>query len=201
MASKIEIANLALTFLSANTITAFEDDSDEARLIRLHYPHAKDATLEAQEWSFARKRFKPAKNAESPLFGYANAFTIPSDIVRVIACDRIDRPPGNFTPGDTTYQPEQVDWQVEDNNILSDQDVLYVRGITNQREEGTFSPLFVHALAAKLAVLLALPLTQSNQILQNMAALYDTFITEAKSRDALQGRSKRIRQKSMLRAR
>ena len=202
MATKVEIVNIALGLLSANLISSFTgDDSDEAELARLHYDAARDATLEAQEWTFARKRFIPQKNATPPLFGYGNAFDIPSEILRVVSCDRIDRSPGNFTPGDVIYQPEQVDWIVENRQILTNEEQLYARGIQRVTEEGKFSPLFVHAFAAKLAVLMALPLTQSATIATNMSGLYGAFIKEAKTRDGMQGRSRRIRQKSLLQSR
>ncbi len=201
MSTKIEIINIALALLSANLITSVEDDNDEARLSKLHYEPARDATLEAQEWTFARKRFLPARNAVDPIFGYGKAYDIPSEILRVVSCDRIDRPPGNFTPGDRTYQPEQVDWIVEDRQILTNEDKIYGRGIQRVESEGKFSPLFVHAFAAKLAVLMALPLTQSNTIATNMTGLYTAFIKEAKTRDGMQGRSKRIRNRALVQAR
>lgn len=201
MATKIEIINLALSMLSANLLSSTGDDSDEARLANLHYDPARDATLEAQEWSFAIKRFQPAKTDEAPLYGYGNAFTVPSEILRVVACDRVTNPPSGLMQDISVYQPEQIDWVMEKRLILTDEDVVYARGIERITAEGQFSPLFVHAFAAKLAVLMAYTLTQSNQIMQNAAALYEQFIAEAKSRDGLQGRSRRIRQKQLLRSR
>jgi len=201
MATKIEIVNIALSLLSANTITSLGDDSDEARLATVHYGPALDATLESQEFSFARKRFIPALNATAPLFGWGRAFDIPSEILRVVSCDRINLPPGNFTPGDVSYQPESVDYIIENRQILTNEGKIYARGIERVTQEGKFSPLFVHALAAKLAMLMAIPLTQSNQVATNMAGIYTVFMKEAKTRDGIQSPSKRIRQRSLLQAR
>lgn len=196
MTTKTEIINLALSMLSANTITAPTDDSEEAKLANLHYEPARDATLESHDWTFARIRFQPSLDATPPLFGYANQFTIPTEVLRVTSCDRVDQSPGNYRVGDTVYQPEQVDWQREGTKILTNEDVLYCRGTRKVTDEASFSALFVHALAAKLAVLMALPLTQSNTIAQNMAGMFEVFIRDAVPRDAQQGRSKRIRNRS-----
>lgn len=201
MSTQIEIVNIALAMISANLITGIDDDSDEARLARLHYGPARDATLEAQEWTFAMTRFMPAKNAEAPLFGYSAAFDLPTEILRVVACERIGEIPANMVDIDFVSQPDQIDWILENRQILCDVDVVHARGIQRVESEGVFSPLFVHAFAAKLGLLMCYPLTQSSGIATTVGQMYAGFLLEAKSRDAIQGRSRRIRNKSLLRAR
>ncbi len=199
MTTQVEIVNIALGILGANQITSLSDDSDEAKLATLHYKTALESTLEVNEWSFSIKRFKPAQDTEKPLFGWEFAYTVPSDIIRVLTCDRID----NINAVDLSYvsEFEQIDWIIEDRKILANVDVIYARGIRRVTEEGKFPPLFVHALSSKLAMLMALPLTQSNQIFQQAAGLYAAFSSESKAMDSVQGRSRRIRNKSYLRRR
>ena len=67
--------------------------------------------------------------------------------------------------------------------------------------EGDFSPAFVQAFAARIAMMVSIPLTASQQLFQNAGGLYAGFIKEAKTRDGMQGRSKRIRNRSLLRSR
>lgn len=173
-------------------ITGFEDDSNEARLITLNYDAAKRATLEAHVWTFAVERFIPAKVSTNPAWGYPSRFLIPGNILRVLSVG-----PNN----EIWWQYEQDQWEVEGPYILTDVDVIYCRGIANIEEEGLFSGLFEHALSAKLAVLVALPLTKSRSIMETMAKLYAAMINDAKTRDGLQGRSRRIRHRSMRNAR
>ncbi len=81
MTERVDIANLALTLLGEEPITSLEDDLKRAKVLKLHYAPARDATLEAFEWSFARKRFKPAKLLDVPLWGYDYAFEIPARLL------------------------------------------------------------------------------------------------------------------------
>jgi hypothetical protein len=200
MATKTEIANIALSWVGANLVTDVDaDDSTEAATIRVHYDAALKATLEAQEWSFAIRRFEATLDPTPPLFGYANAFTIPADIVRVLTCDRTAGP--GVLLGNPFFEPEQIDWDFEDGRILSNESIVFARGITSNVGEGEFSGLFVQAFAAKLAAFVALPLTQSNQIFASMGGMYTGMMKEAKTRDGMQGRSKRIRQRAFLRVR
>lgn len=199
MATKTEIANIALALIGANLVTNVEvDDSDEARAVRVQYEPALLATLEAQEWSFAIRRFQPAEAGTPPLYGWGRAFTVPPEIIRVLTVERNNRA---YLIDEAGLQPEQVNWDFEDGQILCNEQVIFARGITDDVNEGDFSPTFVQAFAARIALMVALPLTQSNQIYQNMGGLYAGFIKEAKTRDGMQGRSKRIRNRSLLKAR
>jgi hypothetical protein len=192
MTERIDIANQALLWLGEDVITSLEDDSVRANTMKVNYIPSRDATLEAHEWSFAIERFIPGQLAEDAVFGGLHRFTVPPEILRVLTVDR-----EWTTPAPSTWSKigarEQLDWVFEDQHILCKEEVIYCRGIRRIEQEGKFSPLFVHAFAAKLAFLTALALTASAEIQGNMLALYVGFITEAKSRDGLQGRTKRLR--------
>ena len=66
MSNRVDIANLSLTWMGANLITSLEDEAPEAQILKANYDLARDATLEAHEWSFAIKRFIPAKDPIPP---------------------------------------------------------------------------------------------------------------------------------------
>ena len=190
MSERTDIANLALTWQGEDVITSIEDESNRANVMKVNYIPARDATLEAHEWSFAIERFIPGMLAEDALFGGLHAFSVPPEILRVLTVEREWQTPQIDSK---IGSREQLDWVLERDRILCSEDVIYVRGIRRVEEEGRFSPLFVHAFAAKLAFLTALTLTASVEIQANMLALYGGFIHEAKSRDGLQGRTKRLR--------
>lgn len=200
MSERVDIANMALNAIGEQEITSLEDDSDRARVVKTNYIPARDATLEAHEWSFAIERFIPAKLEEDPAYGASNLFALPSNILRVIAVERNDNMPGNPWVRPINSK-EQVDWVLEGRKIVCNEDAIYCRGIRRVEDEGIFSPLFVTALAQKLAALIALPLASSIEMQGHMETLYDRKIHEAKSRDGLQGRSKRIRNRSLLKSR
>ena len=193
---RVDIANRALIMLGEQPITAIDEDSNNAQIMKQTYQMARDGTLEAHEWSFAIERFVPAALTQEPEFGYAFAFPIPPEIIRVLTvyCD-------NTVDTALTDQREsstpQVDWAVEYGRILCNEQVIYCRGLKRIEEEGRFSSLFVEAFAAKLAALTAINLTGSAEIQANMLQFFATLVTQAKSRDGLQGRSKIMRNKQL----
>lgn len=195
MTERVDIANMALSWLGEDDISSLEDANESARQMRINYIPARDATLEAHEWSFAIKRFIPGQVVPAPEFGVTYAYSIPSDILRVLSCDT------TTTDSIPIGSQEQIDWVMEGGLILTNEAVIYCRGIKRIDQEGKFSPLFVHALAAKLASLTALNLTGSAEIQANMFGLYNRFISEAKTRDGLQGRSRRLRNRSLAKVR
>lgn len=196
----MDIANLALTWLGEEPVTSLEDDLDRARIMSINYIPSRDATLEAHDWSFAMMRFIPPLNAVPPEYGASAAFDIPTNILRIIAVDN----PKNTANTDFTLpinSREQLDWVFENRQVICNQEVIHCRGIRRIEQEGLFSPLFVHAFAGKLAFLCAMSLTSSAAIQANMLEIYNQLILEAKTRDGLQGRSRRLRQRSLIKAR
>jgi hypothetical protein len=197
---RVDIANMALSWLGESPITSIDDETDRANQIQINYVPARDATLEAHNWTFAIERFIPAINAVAPVYGAGVAFDIPPQILRVIAVDDNDAV-GNATFTNKINARVQIDWQLEGDKIICNEAVIYCRGVRRIEEEGRFSPLFVHAFAAKLAFLLAQSITSDPNIAQNVYGMYEQFILEAKSRDGLQGRSMRIRNRQMINSR
>ena len=192
MSAKINVVNYALSLLGANPITSLEDDAHEAKVMKTFYYEARDGLLEVVEWSFAIKRFKPAKSTDEPLWGWSSSFPIPSDILRVLTVE-----------SDNTYgmNRDQVDHVVEQRSILCNEDNIVCTGIRRIDDEGVYSPLFNEAFAVKLAVLACLAITESNTKFQQMAAMYAGVIKDAKSRDGQQGTTRRVRSRWINRAR
>jgi hypothetical protein len=193
---RVDIANRALIMLGEQPITAIDEDSNNAQIMKQSYQMARDGTLEAHEWSFAITRFIPAALAQAPQFGYAFAYPIPPEILRVLTVYYNDTQSTALSSQLESSTP-QVDWAVEYGRILCNESVIYCRGIKRIEEEGRFSSLFVEAFAAKLAALTAINLTGSAEIQANMLGFFDVLVKQAKSRDGLQGRSKIMRNRQL----
>lgn len=196
---RVDICNQALSLLGEKPITSIDDESNNAEQLKIHYETARDATLEAHEWSFAIERFEPAKLTATPVYGASSLFSVPPNILRVIACDNPDNANSSFAA--PINSNEQIDWALEGQNIVCNEDVVYARGIRRIEDEGSFSNLFVMAFAAKLAMLLAVNLTASAEIRNSVSGYYQYAMHEAKSRDGLQGRSKRLQNRQLQQAR
>jgi len=179
--------------LGAKAITSLEDDADEARVMKGFYPLARDGLLEEAEWSFAIRQFQPAQSAADPLWGWGAAFPLPSDILRLL---QVDNNKAGIRFND--MQRSQVPHEVYDRVIYCNEKAIFCTGIRRVEDEGIYSPLFVEAFASKLAVLAALPITESNTKLQEMMAIHQSFMKTAKSRDGMQSTSRPIRNRTFI---
>lgn len=205
MGQRTDICNIALVMLGEDQITSIDEDSGKAQALKVNYAIARDATLEAHEWSFAIRQFKPDLLADPPLWQYDLQYQIPADILRVLAVElptfgkSAQLPYTGYT--DERRVRNQVDHEVQGRLILCDRRDIYCTGIARVEEEGIFSNLFIHAFAAKLAVLCCYAITESNSKFDRAVGLYGGFIQEAKSRDGMQSSTRRLRQKRYARVR
>lgn len=184
------ICNLALGWLGARLITSLDDaDSVEASLCQSNYATSRDATLEARDWTFASTRCVPNKLADPPAFGFGSAFQLPPDNIRVMQAG-----------ADVTFK-DDMDWVREKDQILCDEDVIYVRYIFRLEDTQKYMPSFVHACAARLAADLAVPLTNSKDMQVLMANLYIAKLEAAGATDGVQGKNVILQSRRLTRVR
>jgi len=174
MASEVDICNLALSWLGGSLITSLDDNSTEAKLCKANYAIVRDAVVESRDWTFAVQRYDLAKNATPPVNGYANGFQIPSTVLRVVEVNCGE------------------DYRVEGNDIVTDENSVKIRAIGQVTDTSFFSPLFVQALAQRLAADIAIGLTQSRELQQQHWQLYLAKLDEAAANDGMQGKSRKI---------
>ena len=191
MASKVSIANQALGWLGANLITAFTDNSIEARLISANYDDIRDAVLEEREWSFASARRTLLPAITGPLYGYTYKFAIPGDVLRIIEARNDKRARG----------ANLLDWRKEGNYLLANSDTMDIRYIFRNDEPGSYSPGFTQALAARLAADLAISISESRSLQQDMFGLYQAKLKSAAALDGMQGRAQSFNTNKLTRVR
>jgi hypothetical protein len=185
--SEVAICNLALQEIGRGMmITALDENTQAARACKLRYPYARDATLRGYDWNFAGARVALPKNATAPAFEFANAFDLPADCLRVRAI----------------LDGEADDWKVEGRQIVTDLgdpiQVKYTRRVTDPAQ---FDPLFVAALAARVAADIAISLSESTAKAQGLWQLYMGKLQEAWKNDAQEGQPDALPQGSWLGAR
>jgi hypothetical protein len=165
-----------------------DDDTTEAKLCKANYPNVRDALLELHNWTFATKWIELNKLADPPLSEFANAYSLPSNVLRVIFVGQ-------------NYKEPVQHWQVEGNNIVTDENAAKCQVIFQQTDVTQYSPLFIQAFAQRLAGDMAIPLTNSRSLMETHMSLYGAKLRDAKTRDGLQGRSRRIRSRWLNNAR
>jgi hypothetical protein len=189
MATEVAICNKALIQDGAKTIISLDDDTTEAILCKALYADLRDAVLEAHDWTFAIERLELPKGVPDPTFRYTNRYPLPSTTLHVLEVNKIKA------------SDDTRDWRLESNAILINESVCKVKIIKQVTDTSKFSPLFIQALAARLAADMAIPLTQNINLETTKYQLYLAKLKEAAARDNQQGKSQRIRSRFMERAR
>jgi hypothetical protein len=183
LVADVDIANTALALLGIPGISSLADDKPSARAMQRSYPVQLVAELRAHRWSFAMKRTPLAANATPPAFEYAAQYPIPSDCVRL---DYI----GDWYAGGISVDyanANNADYRIEGRAILSNvTGTLNIRYIASITDSGLFDPLFVIALAARMAKANCLLLTESNTKKQDINNEYRDAITLAVQTNAIE---------------
>ena len=183
MSTDLDICNIALSLIGADSITALTEASTEARWCNTNYQPLRDTLLSEHGWQFAEEQLVLTGATASP-WGDGYLYPIPSDAVHIYRV---------YEDVSGDYK-EQAKWRRLGKNILADIDgTLYAIGVLNSTTEDDFPPAFVQALAARLAVEMTVPLTRSTMMLELQITLYNEKLTAALATDGSEARSERTR--------
>jgi hypothetical protein len=188
--SEVSICNQALTFLGQKPITSLNDASTTAEWMRNNYPFIRDAVLEERMWTFATAR---ASSTTMDRDAWDTAYSHPAPL-NWISVFRVYRNSGISTL-------TSIDWRLEDGNILCSESNILLWGLKRVTDTGKFSPLFVQALAARIAADACIPLTENRQLQADMWNLYSVKLGEAAARDGQQGSNEKVVSDTLVLAR
>ena len=184
MTSEVDVCNLALQKLGAKRIVSLTEDSPNARDCNAVYATLRRVELRKHVWNFARKRASLAPDAASPAFGFAKQFSLPADFLRITQNNRGEV--SGVGRRRSIGQPV-VDYQIEGDKLLSNEGdeirLLYVADIT---DPNLFDPLFVDALASRMAEVLNEKINQSNNKKSTAKQDYKDAVAEAKRTNAIE---------------
>lgn len=182
MATKTEIANMALSFLGVGfTIQNLDTDkSEEANSCRIFYETAKDKVMRAVSWPFASTVVQLQLVASDPTTEWDYSYRYPSD------CEYFRRILSDYrSDSQWTKIPYRI---VKDTSgtgklIYTDREAAYGEYTLKDVSEGEYAPEFVFSLAYLLASLIAGQITQGDrQGLRNeMMQMYMLTMSEAAS--------------------
>lgn len=176
MASDINIINAALSKLGAQPILAVSDPSPEGRIANRTYNDIRDALFEEYAWNFATKRTSLASDPTAPKWGFARAFNLPGGLLRLIELNN----------------SSDQDWRNESGTIVTDitapLEIRYIALVPAESMPATFR----EALAARLSMEWAEPLSQSTGVVQTMATFYRNKLNVARIADGQSDRRKVI---------
>jgi len=143
MASRTEIANLALGHFGQSRITDISQNSPAAEAVRDCWNLARDATLRAHHWNFATARAELAPLAAGPLFEWSHQFPLPPDYRRLV------------TVNEVAAGTRDCPFVVEGGRILSNEAECRVVYVKNVEATELWDADFVAAFSFQLAELTA----------------------------------------------
>ena len=137
-ATKVELANGALSKIGAHAITSFVENTPEARLASSRYELCKRFVLGCIDWSFARTRLVLTTEATAPSFGYDYSAILPTDFLRIYRLADSD---------DVVVD----DYTRESNKLLSNKSELRLIYIKDAQDADLNDPNFNEAMIYYLA--------------------------------------------------
>lgn len=185
MTSVVDICNMALANkLGANRITSLTEDSKGANAVSLAYEPVRNLVMRMHPWRFCKTRVVLAPLVATPAFGYDYAYETPGDSLRILDVDT------------------DLDWTLEDGEILTDEgpalNILYQKLITDTTK---FDPLFIEALAIRLAYQVCEEITQSTNKKTELKNDFQDIMKEARSVNAKEGSAVTLKEDSWVEAR
>jgi len=185
--SEVDIANGALDALGQDPILSFDAKGKVPGVMKRRYPIVRDSQLAMHPWNFAIQRLELPENAQAPTFGFHRAFTIPTDVLRLMTL-HADGFSGAFSTASRRSR-----WQVEGRTLLANVAApVRVRALMRITDTTLFPPLFTKALELHLAVDVAEGLTDSTSKKSAVSQLFRRYLAEAKGADAREGRPPKL---------
>ena len=175
MASEVDVANDALTFLGASRITSLTQDQTEAKVMNQLYQRSVDAVLRAYPWKCAKAQQSLPRSATAPVYGWDYSYQLPTAPIclRVLDVENADRDDKWDRYGDFLY---------------TDLDTCKITFIS-RIDAASFDPLLRDAVAARLAADSAYALIGSNGMMQQMYELYMLRGDDAREASQIEGSS------------
>ena len=178
--SSTAICNLALARAQASPINDITDTTSEAaRQCGNLYPLLLDAVLRSHPWNFALKRVNLIASSTAPTFEFTYKYLLPSDCLRVLKL----------------YDSDE-DWLIEGRYLLTNESVVNIVYIFRNTDESQYDPLFVEALATKIASRLAAVLGANRTLADSLSGDYKILLAEARMMDGQEGTPRNLRVKA-----
>lgn len=154
----LDICNLALSKLGESPILALDANGCPAsRLCYMHYHPVRREVLSACRWSFAKKQVRITSAEEESGGLHSLSHTLPQDCLRVLAVN-------------------SPSWTLRGRAVFCPQSTIRLSYIADVEDTTLFEPLFVEALATRLACKLCIPLLSSTTARKALTDEYNHIV-------------------------
>lgn len=169
--TKLEIANVALTFVGATRITDFSS-TNTGQVVDTLYPVARDFVLQKADWTAATTEAQLTQVASDfDEWDHAYLFPTTPPMIRLIE-----------------VQPtldEKPDYEIANGKFYSNVDSFTIKYVYPESNPEMFSPMMALAVATYLAALLALPIMNSVEVQGKYEQLAEIRIRRAAHEDRM----------------
>ena len=173
-----DICNLALNHIGREHIASLDEDTEAARTCKMHYDLQRKVLLRAYTWSFAKKYIKLSEiDTKTP--GWRHTYAYPNDCVMARKIYNEDHTwllleknfPGNL---------DQVLLNDNTKALVCNYKYAYLEYTYDVKDADLFQADFAQALSYYLAGAIAVPLTGSEALAQQMQGMGAQLLQEAK---------------------
>ncbi len=177
--SQVGICNLALSYLGLSSIASMTEASAEAIQCNMHFDNARDFVLRDYTWNFATKRVTLAESGTiTPPAEWAYAYSVPSDCLWA----------RQIVVGSPMPAAEFALEVVGTGRVLYTNESPAILQYTARISETTlFDPMFIEALAWKMAAQICMPMTRDKSLMQMAMNMYVNNLAQAQRADANEG--------------
>ena len=169
-----DICNMALNHIGKGTVTSVSDQNELGRSLKIHYDLQRQMLLTEYTWGFARRTEKLSLLAkEIPGWDYVYAYPNTCLMVRQIFSE---------DTGDTKNPYDIVNLNENTKAIVCNLPDAYIHYTYDAKDVDLFSADFKQALSYFLAGAIAIPLTGSAAMAQQMKNEGAALLQQAKTR-------------------
>lgn len=175
--SGIQVSNLALTLVGANSIQSFEDDSQEAQIMKQNYELWVIQCFEKYQWRFAIHSGECSKLETAPIPQWEYGYKLPADLIQIIAVFKKNVSPETLN-GVTTYknakegEPPYQNYQIFANNTLcTDYGDGIIVNYKKRVPEATWPASFVNFVSYYMAIQLCALVGRQFELQKQLVAL------------------------------
>lgn len=178
-----EVANRALLAIGNNELLTDlgADSGATATICRSVYSDTRRVLLQATDWNFATRRAALAEHTSTPAFEFDHMYRLPADCLKVQQLYDADN--------HTQWKVEtELDATVLHSFILTDLAApLNIKYTADVLVTDQTPPMFIDALASRMAAEIAYPLTKSKTLANSLWNVYRAKSSEGFRRDAQEG--------------
>jgi hypothetical protein len=144
------------------------------------FESVRDSIFRSHTWNCLIKRVELAADTTAPTHEYAKQYTLPADCLRVLKIG------GHHNASSSDLDSGQK-FKIEGRKLLTDETTIFLIYIAKITDPNEYDTLLVETLSAKLAAELCYAITASTSLANQLVALYDEKLREARHVDATEG--------------